>query len=119
MMSANISNSKRRAVYKRDGWRCALCDSTKYIQIHHVIPRGKGGNNDKCNLITLCADCHCMAHGTPTRDYPFPLLPTEVQAMVESITQDMVEYLADLYTYDYWPWEEEKNWLKEAPADPP
>jgi len=38
----------RRGVYKRDGWRCALCDSTDGLQIHHVKPRGKGGQPLAC-----------------------------------------------------------------------
>lgn len=37
-MAAGIPNSVRRGVYKRDGWRCALCDSTDGLQIHHVKP---------------------------------------------------------------------------------
>ena len=42
MISANIPTSTRKAIYRRDGYRCALCDSTQYLQIHHIIPRGKG-----------------------------------------------------------------------------
>ena len=42
-MHANINRELRRRIYRRDGWRCALCDSTRYLQIHHVIPRGQGG----------------------------------------------------------------------------
>ena len=39
MISANIPTSTRKAIYRRDGYRCALCDSTQYLQIHHIIPR--------------------------------------------------------------------------------
>ena len=59
-MAAGIPNSVRRGVYKRDGWRCALCDSTDGLQIHHVRPRGKGGADHPMNLITLCWRCHAM-----------------------------------------------------------
>ena len=37
MISAGISNATRKAVYKREGYRCAVCDSTKYLQVHHSI----------------------------------------------------------------------------------
>ena len=67
MISANISKSTRKAVYRWDGWRCALCDSTKYIQIHHIVKRSEGGGNHPHNLITLCADCHALAHGLDLR----------------------------------------------------
>ena len=53
MIDAKLTNAQRKAIYRRDGFRCALCDSTKYIQIHHVIPRGAGGTNHPHNLITL------------------------------------------------------------------
>lgn len=32
MISAGISNATRKAVYKREGYRCAVCDSTKYFR---------------------------------------------------------------------------------------
>lgn len=41
MLSAKVSNQTRKAVYARDGYRCALCDSTKYIQIHHLVKRSQ------------------------------------------------------------------------------
>lgn len=97
-MTANIDNKKRKAVYIRDGYRCALCDSTQYIQIHHVIPRGQGGSDNVQNLITLCSYCHSHAHGAPLYD-------TDVTA--EEMNQFCVEYLADLYAPRWNPWERE------------
>ena len=64
-MYANISNKTRKAVYRRDSYACALCDSTKGLQVHHVIPRGKGGIDSEQNLITLCCFCHAAVHGQP------------------------------------------------------
>ena len=52
MISANIPNSVRKAIYKRDGYRCALCDSNRGLQIHHVMKRSQGGSNSPHNLIT-------------------------------------------------------------------
>ncbi len=89
-ISANISNSTRKAVYRRDGYRCALCDSTKYLQIHHAVKRSLGGSNRPENLITLCADCHALAHGMNLRD----VVDMDQDAMEQAIT----EYLADYYT---------------------
>lgn len=61
-MTANIDNATRKAVYRRDHYRCALCDSTDGLQIHHAIPRGKGGPSTVQNLITLCWRCHAHIH---------------------------------------------------------
>ena len=88
MLSANISNNQRRTIYKRDHYRCALCDGTRGIQIHHVIPRGRGGSNSNHNLITLCMYCHGIAHGTS-----FPGLDFDA----EDIELAAVEYLSDYY----------------------
>lgn len=100
MISANISNSKRKAVYRRDGYRCALCDYSQHLQLHHVVPRGEGGPDSEQNLITLCAECHALAHGFDLRGLDDP--PTQ-----EDMTQACVEYLADYYAPDWNPWGKE------------
>ena len=95
MINANITNATRKKVYRRDGYRCALCDSTQYIQIHHAVPRGEGGTDHEQNLITLCADCHALAHGMDLRGWG---------ATREDVEQAIVEYLADTYAGDWNPW---------------
>lgn len=112
MISAGIDKQTRKRVYRRDGYRCALCDSTRYIQIHHVVPRGKGGPvNNEQNLITLCADCHALAHGTNLRDY------ADFADPERQVNQAIIEYLADLYACEgiVWnPWGKNRNPLKEG-----
>ena len=79
MLSAKISNDVRKAVYRRDHFRCVLCDYDRGLQVHHVVSRGQGGTN-----------------------YPQNLQPAEV-------CQACVEYVADLYTdlgFVWNPWEE-------------
>ena len=98
MISAGIDRKTRREVYRRDGWRCALCDSTQYIQIHHVVPRGKGGPQTMQNMITLCADCHALAHGIDLRG---------VEMTQADMEQAITEYLADYYAPDWNPWGKE------------
>lgn len=96
MISANLTNETRKAVYRRDGYRCALCDDTRYLQIHHVIHRSHGGHNGMHNLICLCSKCHAAAHGTNL--YDFDLQKEEVE-------QAIIEYMADYYAQDWNPWE--------------
>ena len=97
-MYANISNKTRKAVYRRDDYACALCDSTKGLQVHHVIPRGKGGIDSEQNLITLCCFCHAAVHGQP-------IDVTEMTAA--DYEQACIEYLADYYAPDWNPWKKE------------
>lgn len=52
----------RKMVYRRDGWRCQICDykcdrTVKgFIQCHHIDY--DINNNQLSNLITLCRSCH-------------------------------------------------------------
>lgn len=106
MVSANIPNIIRKEVYRRDGYRCALCDSQQGLQVHHVVSRGQGGTNYPQNLITLCWRCHAVAHGTRLPEYGM-MQPAEV-------CQACVEYVADLYSdmgFIWNPWEEvQQHW---------
>lgn len=96
MMSADLSKRERKAIYRREGYRCALCDSTRYLQIHHYVPRGRGGTDSPHNLIALCSDCHALAHGTRLRDWQ--------DVDQETIQQACCEYLADYYAPGWNPW---------------
>ncbi|MDD3346865.1 HNH endonuclease [Oscillibacter sp.] len=107
MIGANISKETRKAVYKRDGYRCALCDDTHGLQIHHAVLRSQGGTDFPHNLICLCWKCHAVAHGTQMPGYPME--PADV-------CQACVEYLADYYADEgkLWnPWEEAMEVLVE------
>ena len=92
-MENRLTNKTRKAVYKRDGFQCAICGGGRTLQIHHYIPRGKGGNDTMMNLITLCDCCHAMAHG-------YNLIGYE-DLTQEGIEQLICEYLADTYA-GYW-----------------
>lgn len=92
---AQLNNATRKKIYARDGYRCALCDSTQTIQIHHYIRRGQGGSNHEHNLITLCSTCHAQAHGMDLH---------ETGITAEDMEQYIVEYLADYYAPDWNPY---------------
>lgn len=95
MIGASIPNTTRKEVYRRDGYRCALCDSTDGIQIHHVIPRGWGGSDFPENLITLCWRCHALVHGKKVLD--------AVDLTPDNVDQACVEYVSDYYAGDWYP----------------
>ena len=53
-----------RSVLKRDGWRCQSCGSSAGLEVHHIAPRSKLGDDVEENLITLCWHCHRQIHST-------------------------------------------------------
>jgi len=48
----------RNRIYKRDGYECVYCGSTKILTIDHVLPRSRGGRNTWTNLVTCCQKCN-------------------------------------------------------------
>src|SRR6266481_5447322 len=61
----------RIRVVERDGWRCQECGSTENLEVHHMKPRSRLGDDVIDNLITLCAGCHGKYHGgRPRNDLP-------------------------------------------------
>ena len=58
-------NSKRLKlrfeIFKRDRFTCQYCGRKSpnvSLQIDHIYPRSKGGNNNEENLRTACSDCN-------------------------------------------------------------
>lgn len=50
-------------VLARDKWKCRSCGRTAkedgvLLEVDHIIPRSKGGNDDISNLQTLCKKCN-------------------------------------------------------------
>ncbi|MGD9548135.1 MAG: HNH endonuclease [Candidatus Krumholzibacteriia bacterium] len=62
--TATIPPRVRRRVLARDGHRCqgSACMNTRFLEVHHVLPRARGGTNRPDNLITLCSACHRHVH---------------------------------------------------------
>ena len=43
--------------------KCKLCNKqTTSLEVHHIIPRIKGGTDDENNLIKICIECHGKVH---------------------------------------------------------
>jgi len=42
---------------------CENCKATdKKLTVHHIVPLGSGGSNERENLQILCEDCHKVHH---------------------------------------------------------
>lgn len=56
-----ISKKTRFEVFKRDGFKCQYCGQTPpsvTLEVDHINPVSKGGEDDINNLITSCFDCN-------------------------------------------------------------
>ncbi|MBC2698830.1 MAG: HNH endonuclease [ANME-2 cluster archaeon] len=45
----------------REQYKCTMCGRPAE-EVHHKVPRSKGGKNDSGNLVVLCRECHEMLH---------------------------------------------------------
>lgn len=57
----SLSKKIRFEVFKRDGFRCAYCGKTPptvTLEVDHIEPVSKGGNDSLNNLLTACFDCN-------------------------------------------------------------
>ena len=52
----------RQGVLRRDAWRCQFCGSRQNLEVHHQEFRSHSGEDSETNLITLCSNCHSLAH---------------------------------------------------------
>ena len=61
---STIAPATRRAVLARDSNRCQVpgCRHTRFLEVHHKVPRAAGGGNGPENLITTCSSCHKLLH---------------------------------------------------------
>ena len=50
--------ANRNRIYKRDGYECVYCGSSRNLTLDHVIPKSRGGSNSWTNLVTSCQKCN-------------------------------------------------------------
>jgi hypothetical protein len=53
---------RRQQILSRDGRRCTKCNSSHYLQVHHLT-YARVGDENLDDLVTLCRKCHEKEHG--------------------------------------------------------
>ena len=63
-VTRTIPPKTRRAVLRRDRGRCSVpgCRNARYVDVHHLVLRAKGGTHAPTGLATLCSAHHKAAH---------------------------------------------------------
>lgn len=57
----SVSEKRRKQVFDRDGNECCYCGrsfESDQLELDHVTPRSKGGNDSVNNLVVACAPCN-------------------------------------------------------------
>ena len=58
----------RRAVFRRDRYRCRTCGRAGRLECDHVVPMREGGDPWAMgNLQTLCGGCHVLKTASENR----------------------------------------------------
>lgn len=52
----------RQVVLARAGQRCERCGERRPLDLHHRLPRSRGGAHEAGNLVALCRVCHRAVH---------------------------------------------------------
>ena len=60
----SIPPARRRAVLRRDRGRCVVpgCGNARFVDMHHVVWRSRGGDHAMARLVTLCSAHHDLVH---------------------------------------------------------
>lgn len=63
-LTRTLTPALRRQILARDSHRCQApgCGATRFLEVHHLNPRSRGGGQEETNLVTLCARCHQLLH---------------------------------------------------------
>ena len=61
MANRNLNREMMEVVIHYLGGECLYCKDKK-VQIHHILPVSKGGQNVLSNLELVCSKCHGLLH---------------------------------------------------------
>ena len=71
MSRRKITKKTRFEVFKRDSFKCQYCGATApdvVLQVDHIKPVSKGGDNEVVNLLTACQGCNSGKSDTELHD---------------------------------------------------
>ena len=92
-----IPKSVRFEVFKRDSFTCQYCGRSApdvVLQVDHIAPVSKGGDNTITNLITSCADCNA---GKSDRELDDATAVAKQQAQLATLQErrEQIEMMMD------------------------
>jgi hypothetical protein len=85
-----ISTSLRFAILRRDHFRCRYCGHRApdvRLEIDHVLPWSRGGDNSPANLVTACEDCNAGKNALVLEHELLIRINGEVPALIAGILE--------------------------------
>ena len=84
----DCSKATSMKIIKRANKGCSICGwNESTCDIHHIIPKNKGGSNENSNLIIVCPNCHRRIH--TNNDFSIDYLQT---LSIDKIFKDWYKY---------------------------
>jgi hypothetical protein len=54
-----FSDKVKKEALGKAAFRCIMCGQYEvFLEVHHIVPEGKGGSDDIDNALALCPNCH-------------------------------------------------------------
>jgi ATP adenylyltransferase len=89
---SSVPYSLRYQVLAESDRRCALCGATEKerpLDVDHIVPRSRGGTNEKANLQVLCSRCNRAKGNRDARS--FKIRPDEADPACPFCSDEMAE----------------------------
>ena len=62
-----FSEKVKKEARKLSDGKCVICKKEVALEIHHIIPQEENGTDTLDNAAPLCANCHEIYGGNPTK----------------------------------------------------
>jgi len=93
----SISKKTRFEVFKRDGFSCVYCGAMppdEVLEVDHIIPVSKGGDNKLENLVCSCFTCNRGKSNNDLTSLPQSLISKHKQEKIDQYAQ-YIQYVKD------------------------
>jgi len=62
-----FSESIKLKVKTKAHYKCCICNSFGFVEVHHIIPQSENGKDSIDNAVPLCVKCHDDFGGNPDK----------------------------------------------------
>jgi len=105
-MRKKINRHLRIQILIRDNYKCCICGRSKdevSLEVDHIVPLLKGGNDDISNLATLCKDCNIGKSDYTFKDYKsIDIMPKDIERHFKFYHDDKIGLYEKYHYYCFY-----------------